>query len=562
MTMIKTIIPHNPGPGPTLVALCEILKIAKTIDTLVDWDEKQCKLSPGTRIVAMLLNIFSGRTPLYRVEDFFEGQDLPNLFGVGVKASDFNDDALARALDKLIEKGPKKVISTVMLNAIAIEKIDISHLHADTTSVSVYGEYDIQEEGFIDIVRGFSKDYRNDLKQLKIGLGVNQEGIPVIGEPLSGNKDDKTWNFDFIKSLSSCIGEEVDLKSITYVADSALITEKNLKELKDMLFISRFPATFKLEKQLIELAWQKDNWQDIGKLSDSKKAAEYRYQTFIRTIKDNKYYFVVVHSSNLDKRKQKTIDKNIDKLYKNLEKEVKALSKREFACIKDAEAEFALFEKKHNNPFYPLIHEVIEITRAKKRQGKGRPPKDYVPEKETIYQIKCSIGDLDLDQKQKAIDKASCFVLITNHFNKAPVDILKEYKNQNSVETSFRFLKNPVFLNEIFMKKPSRIEALTYVMLLALFLYQVLQRRVRNALAKEGTYLVVQGGVKTTKPTGNRILELLNPINTAIVVNTDDTIERFLSGKQEEEVTSLLRLIGLKPEIYTMVRPDPFFRRE
>lgn len=47
-----------------------------------------------------------------------------------------------------------------MLNTIAIEKIDISHLHADTTSVSVYGEYDIQEEGFIDIVRGFSKDHR------------------------------------------------------------------------------------------------------------------------------------------------------------------------------------------------------------------------------------------------------------------------------------------------------------------------------------------------------------------------------------------------------------------
>ncbi|NLU10648.1 MAG: hypothetical protein GXW90_06885 [Tepidanaerobacter acetatoxydans] len=116
------------------------------------------------------------------------------------------------------------------------------------------------------------------------------------------------------------------------------------------------------------------------------------------------------------------------------------------------------------------------------------------------------------------------------------MDILKEYKNQNSVETSFRFLKNPVFLNEIFMKKPSRIEALTYVMLLALFLYQVLQRRVRNALAKEGIYLVVQGGVKTTKPTGNRILELLNPINTAIVVKSDDTIKRFCQANKRRKL--------------------------
>jgi len=559
--MIKRIIVHNPGPGPVLVALWDELKIGKTIDSLTDWDETQCKLSPGTRIKAMVLNILAGRTPLYEVEDFFKGQDLDNLFGVGIKASDFNDDSLARALDKLIEKGAKKVISTVLLQAIAIEKVDISHLHADTTSVSVYGEYDKPEEGFIDIANGFSKDNRDDLKQLKIGLGVTKEGIPIIGEPLSGNKDDKTWNFDFIKSLSSHI-EEVDLKSITYVADSALITEKNLVELQDMFFISRFPATFKLEKQLIELAWQKNNWQDIGKLSDSKNAAEYRYQTFIRTINESKYYFVVVHSSNLDKRKQKTIDKNIEKLHDNLQKEIEALGKREFACMKDAEAELILFEKEHKNPFYPLAYEIVEIARAKKRTGKGRPPKDYVPEKEIIYKIKCTIGKLDLNQRQQAIDKASCFVLITNHFDKAPVDILKEYKNQNAVETSFRFLKRPVFLNAIFMKKPSRIEALTYVMLLALFMYQVLQRRVRNALSEEDTYLVVRGGVKTTKPTGKRILDLLKPVTTSIVIYSDGTFERFLSTNQEERIVSLLRLIGFGPEIYTIIRPDPFFRRE
>ena len=55
--MIKRIIVHNPGPGPVLVALWDELKIGKTIDSLTDWDETQCKLSPGTRIKAMVLNI-------------------------------------------------------------------------------------------------------------------------------------------------------------------------------------------------------------------------------------------------------------------------------------------------------------------------------------------------------------------------------------------------------------------------------------------------------------------------------------------------------------------------
>ncbi|NLU09643.1 MAG: hypothetical protein GXW90_01620 [Tepidanaerobacter acetatoxydans] len=64
--------------------------------------------------------------------------------------------------------------------------------------------------------------------------------------------------------------------------------------------------------------------------------------------------------------------------------------------------------------------------------------------------------------------QSQLFALITNYFNKTPVDILREYKNKNSVEISFGFLKDTVFPNEIFKKKPSRIEILTYVMLLAL----------------------------------------------------------------------------------------------
>jgi len=50
-----------------------------------------------------------------------------------------------------------------------------------------------------------------------------------------------------------------------------------------------------------------------------------------------------------------------------------------------------------------------------KREGKGRPSKDYMPQTKTIYQIKCILGDLDNDSKQKALEQANCFVLITKN---------------------------------------------------------------------------------------------------------------------------------------------------
>ncbi|NPV54932.1 MAG: transposase, partial [Firmicutes bacterium] len=100
-------------------------------------------------------------------------------------------------------------------------------------------------------------------------------------------------------------------------------------------------------------------------------------------------------------------------------------------------------------------------------------------------------------------------MLITNDLQMKPPDVLREYKEQIGVETTFKFLKDPTYLDAIYLKKESRIEALAYVLLLALLIHRILQRRVRKALETEGSHMVVAGGVKTTAPTGNRILELL-----------------------------------------------------
>ncbi|WP_342774511.1 hypothetical protein [Biomaibacter acetigenes] len=143
-----------------------------------------------------------------------------------------------------------------------------------------------------------------------------------------------------------------------------------------------------------------------------------------------------------------------------------------------------------------------------------------------------------------------------------PDDILKEYKNQTTVETSFRFLKSPIFLDAIYLKKESRIEALCYVLFLALFIYQILQRRMRKALEEQGEYIFVAGKVKTEKPTGNRILELLKPIQTIGYVEGDKECRILPEIPNEEPLERILSLIGLTPDIYTSIREYPHYLLE
>ena len=63
-------------------------------------------------------------------------------------------------------------------------------------------------------------------------------------------------------------------------------------------------------------------------------------------------------------------------------------------------------------------------------------------------------------------------------------EVIAAYKAQTQVEGGFRFLKDPLFfVSSLFVKKPSRIQGLLMVMTLALLVYSVAQRRLRQQLA-------------------------------------------------------------------------------
>lgn len=67
-------------------------------------------------------------------------------------------------------------------------------------------------------------------------------------------------------------------------------------------------------------------------------------------------------------------------------------------------------------------------------------------------------------------------------------------------------------MSPMYLQKNERMEALSYVILMALIVYIVLQRRVRQSLEKETEPLEITGGKKSFTPTGNKLLELFSPV--------------------------------------------------
>src|ERR1700740_818037 len=58
-------------------------------------------IDPGTLVLGMILDTLSGRSPLYRLEEFFADQDTALLLGRAVAPSAFEDDTVGRILDRL-----------------------------------------------------------------------------------------------------------------------------------------------------------------------------------------------------------------------------------------------------------------------------------------------------------------------------------------------------------------------------------------------------------------------------------------------------------------------------
>jgi transposase len=143
------------------------------------------------------------------------------------------------------------------------------------------------------------------------------------------------------------------------------------------------------------------------------------------------------------------------------------------------------FLKEHSVKYHITDWEIVERTEKVKRKGCGRPRKDEKTLSEMNYYLS---GKVQCNDQMYMMERELCglFVLITSledvkkHSSRY---ILERYKGQGTVERIFKFIKNPSWVGSFCLKKPERIAALGYLLLIAALIYTLWEHRVRKALS-------------------------------------------------------------------------------
>ena len=506
----------------------------------------------GQRVAAMIFNglgFIDDR--LYMFPQFLDNKPVDRLFQGSVKAEYFNDDALGRCLDAIDEYGVTKLFSEIALMIGLEQKLLGRTFNIDTTSLTVYGEYEeseIPKEIKLDSPvdpsssaipkYGYSKDHRSDLKQMVLNLATTgKAGFPIWMEAHSGNASDKKILHEAVQRMRALCKGIKDAPSFMTVGDSA-IYDACIKEASDMLWLTRVPERHKAAKELLQYPDDAYGWIE---LADGYKicVTENRYRGIHQR-------WTVVFSKQAYERECKTLEKQIQKAEDCLKKELWHLGNQVFQCECDAKKAWKSVSKKPT--YFALSASIEPIFRHK---GKGRPRKNA---QHSIVGYKV-VGQLSRDEQKISGLKNTKgrFLLATNQLDREVLpdaDVLPEYKGQSKTESGFKFIKNDAFeVSSIFLKKPGRIAALMMVMTLCLMVYAIAQFELRSSLAAAQDTIPNQTKKETANPSMQWVYRLFHGVQVITLTIQEMTQEIVINLKGVHK--KIIRYFGPKAmEIY------------
>ena len=529
---------HRMGFAVAAADMAGRIGLVEFLNARMPWDPRQCKVAPGVRLLALMIGCLVDPLALYRLEEFYADFDCVVLFGAERQPADFNDDAMGRALIKLFESQVGQTYAGLCRQA--VERLSLpatDTAHADTTSITLFGQYPDQEAGSLPAY-GYNKDGHPECKQLVAGVVARPDGIPLDVDVCDGNQDDTTWSRQALLGTSGTLTADVRAQ-ILFVADSKLLSHETVADLceSSIRFVSRLPNTFGLERAT-KAATASGPWEPVGPLSARNDAASYRICETPGQLGGHDVRFIVVHSSALEAKARHQEVARLEKDAQRLDRAIRAWDQRRFACVEDATTAWEEWQqtKAITQSTWSVAGEIVEI----------------LPDGPTSWKVQVTRTEPATQRIQAERLRRSTFILVSNDPRRSARELLEAYKTQFVVEQDHAVVKGPLSIAPLFLKDTRKITAYVYVVYMALLLWQCMQAVMRQNQERLGISLPYPHKLLQPAPTTKRLKEILTPIQ---VIHWRDADGRLRRSRSELTLTQrqALLLLGMDSRRFTQV---------
>ncbi len=512
------------GSLPVVFSFCRRLDISGVIDDLVPIRDVAA-VTAGQAVEAMICNRLTSPAPLVHVQDWARSWAVPEVLGIPALA--LNDDKLGRTLDA-IAPHLEEITGATAIRAIGAFGIDISQLHWDMTSFSLYGAYDQLDEDYPAPSYGHPKDRRTDLLQVQAGIAAAGDGgIPVYARAYDGGAAEVSQVTGAMKALKKIAGA----KTFLLVGDSKLISYDNVAAIRKARCTFLAPAS-KLYVKAAELAAC-----DLGKATEVDYVAG-RDQRKKNTSPGQigRWHVLEDDQSLVIRNSKRKSDPPIRlrRIFVHSTARASAALTSRTKKLTRAKDDLDRLARGLGGRFYPGEQEVTGRLRQIAAARKVGPYLRYATGTEGSEQPagtgQTGPGPADTWQgsgsggpgkptltwwfDQAAIDAEAAtdgwYALLTSIDAKAETaaGVLLRYKAQEAVERRYGNLKGPLAVAPMFLNSNRRIAALITVISLALLVFCLIEREARRNLAPQ-TKLDGLYNQQPARPTGRLILTTL-----------------------------------------------------
>lgn len=365
------------------------------------------------------------------------------------------------------------------------------------TSISLYGAYDQTDTDHPAPKFGHPKDRRPDLKQIQAGLAVTGDGgIPVFH-----------WAYDGgAAEVAQVVGAMTELQKIAapreflLVGDSKLVSYNNVSAMiaSGTGFIAPAAKTYTPAATLAAL--------DLDSATEVDSVAE---RDAAKPAADRGRWHVTEDTMTLTGKRKKDPVLRLRRVFMHSTARAHAAATARAKKLDRATGDLDRLVRGLGSQHYPdekaVTTRVTAIAAARRvgaylRTETGTDPATGKPT------LRWWLDQAALDA-ETATD--GWYASLTNlPADIGPAEILRRYKGQEVVERRYGAFKGPLAVAPLFLKNNRRIAALITVICLALLIFCLIERQIRQAIAPQTTLESLYAG-RPAKPTGRLILEAL-----------------------------------------------------